>query len=398
MKVVLITRFFPSNIEPYHLMFIYEQGRELAKKNEVIVINPIERYPSLAKYKNLSHKRSVIPRHRRLNGIHVYSPDLWYLPKLQSRYAHWNLALTVTLSIMRRARDSDLIHVHNAIPDAFAGTVAGRILRKPVVVTCHGSDINIWASPECPRSRSLVIKGLTNADRVIAVSTALKQKIKELGIREDKIRVIGNGYNPAIFFPRDPLECRKKLGIPLDKMIYVSVGMLKPVKGFASLIDAYGKLKRSGIDFAAYIIGEGEDRVKLEAQIKMNRLDNAVFLAGAFPHEQIPYWMSAADYIVVSSVNEGWPCVVVESIACGTPVLATPVGGIPEIITPECGFLSAGIESDALADMILKSISLEYLRSRIVRFAKHFTWETIVEQISDVYEEVLAENRRLSKT
>jgi glycosyltransferase involved in cell wall biosynthesis len=237
----------------------------------------------------------------------------------------------------------------------------------------------------------LVIKGLRSAERVIAVSTAMKQKIKGLGICEDKIRVIGNGHNPDMFFPMDRIECRRKLGLPPEKIVYLSVGALKPVKGFSVLISAYAKLKRLGLDFVAYIVGEGEDREKLDAQIKANDLGNTVFLPGLSPHELIPQWMNAADYTVVSSVNEGLPCAVVESIACGVPVLATPVGGIPEIITPDCGFLCDGTTCDALVDMIKKVRSLKYFRTRIVACARQYSWKAVATQINEVYKEVLVE-------
>jgi teichuronic acid biosynthesis glycosyltransferase TuaC len=388
-KVVLITRMFPNEIEPYSGMFVYEQAYELAKRTELTVINPVDRYPSLHRYRDLNRKREAIPRYRKFDGFRVYSPDYWYLPKLQAKYPHWNLVLTVTLAIMREARESELIHVHNAMPDAFAGAVAGRILRKPVVVTCHGSDINIWTSRDRPRSRSLVTRGLMSARCVIAVSNALKQKIKTLGIGEDKIRVIGNGYDPDIFFPMDRLECRRKLGLPLDKIIYLSVGALKPIKGFSTLITAYGELKSSGLDFFGFIIGEGEDRENLEAQIKANALENTVFLQGSLPHELIPQWMNAADYLVVSSVNEGLPCAIVESLACGVPVLATPVGGIPEIITPECGLLGAGTTSDALVDMIIKGSGQRYLRMEVAVCSKKHTWQSVAVQVMQVYREVL---------
>ncbi len=388
MKIALVTRMFPSDYEPYSGTFVYEQAREIAKRVNLIVINPVVRYPSLPRYNGLNHKRKEIPKYQRLDGFYVYSPNYWYLPKVQNKYAHWNLALTFSLAIWHKARDAQLIHVHNAMPDAFAGLIAGRILRKPMVVTCHGSDINTWAVPELPSSRRLIISGLMHAQRVIAVSNALGQKIKELGIEKEKIRIISNGFNPDLFFPMNQHDCRKALGLPLDKRIYLSVGALRPVKGFNCLISAYGQLKRSGLDFVAYIIGEGKEREKLENQIKKEGLEGTVFLAGTFAHKEIPTWMNAADYVVVSSKNEGWPCNVVESIACGTPVLATPVGGIPKIITHASGYLGSGTSRKDLIDMITKGSNRTYSRTEVIACAQTHTWQSEVTQLMQVYKEL----------
>jgi glycosyltransferase involved in cell wall biosynthesis len=388
-KVVLITRMFPNEIEPYSGMFVYEQAYELAKRTELTVINPVDRYPSLRRYRDLNRKREAIPRYRRFEGFRVYSPDYWYLPKLQAKYAHWNLALTVASAIMREARESQLIHIHNAMPDAFAGAVAGRILAKPVVVTCHGSDINIWASAEHPRSRSLITRGLMSARCVIAVSNALKEKIKKLGISEHKIRVIGNGHDPDMFFPMDRTECRRKSGLPLDKMVYLSVGALKPVKGFSALISAYGQLKRLGLDFVAYIVGEGEERDHLASQIRHLGLEETVSLQGALPRKDVAEWMNAADFLVVSSVSEGMPCAVIESLACGTPVLSTPVGGIPEILNPSVGLIGEGLTETALVDVIRRGIHSRFTNGKIAEYARQFKWEYVANQVSQLYEDVV---------
>src|SRR5262249_54389486 len=152
-------------------------------------------------------------------------------------------------------------------------------------------------------------------------------------IAEEKIRVIGNGADINRFYPTDREEARKRLRLPISGRLVVSVGSLTEHKGHSGLIAAFGKLLRRWPDLRLAIVGQGPLRSRLERQIAEEHLEDRVLLPGACLNEELSSWYNAADISCLPSSREGWPNVLLESLACGTPVVATRIGGVPEVIT-----------------------------------------------------------------
>jgi glycosyltransferase involved in cell wall biosynthesis len=202
--------------------------------------------------------------------------------------------------------------------------------KLPLVVKAHGSDILTLLS-RGSRRYELASDVLKQADGIITVSRDLADRVAELGASADRVRVIYNGVNTSLFCPGDMLEARVRLGIDLKSLTVLFIGNLVHVKGLDILLDACGLLRNEGVEFTMYFIGQGEMRAALERQAAALGLANRIRMVGVKPHRELPDWFRAADIFVLPSRSEGVPNVLLEASACGTPYVASRVGGIPEI-------------------------------------------------------------------
>jgi glycosyltransferase involved in cell wall biosynthesis len=224
------------------------------------------------------------------------------------------------------------------------------------------------------------------------VCQALKKAMMRLEVPEDKIVVVPNGVDHKKFHPIPKQTARRKLGLPLNHRILLSVGGLVPRKGFDVVIKA---LKIAIEDFGRndlflVIVGEGSQRTQLENLIELSGLEDRVLLVGTIPHEELYVWYSAADLFCLASSREGWPNVLLESLACGTPVVATEVWGIPEIIRREDIGLLSEREPAIMASRIREAIQKDWDGEAIRRYAATFTWSATAARVHEVFNLVLS--------
>jgi glycosyltransferase involved in cell wall biosynthesis len=222
---------------------------------------------------------------------------------------------------------------------------------------------------------------LLHAAGVIAVSADLKNKMIALGIPETRIRVISNGVDTELFQPRNARSARKQLGLPEEGSIAVSVGSLIESKGHHLLIAAVDERPRSFPQPRLYILGEGIYRSALEQLVRVKKMQDRVSFPGNRPNQEISLWFSAADVSCLLSSREGWPNVVSEALACGTPVLATRTGGIPEIITsPELGiFVERDV--DSIAAGLEQALTKPWNRAEIARHSRGRSWDVVAAEV-----------------
>ena len=203
------------------------------------------------------------------------------------------------------------------------------------------------------------------------------------------MRLIPNGYNENLFKPISMHKARTKLNLPLNKKIILCVGNLVSVKGHSYLIDAMQIVTRKRDDVILIIVGSGFLMKKLQKKAMELGLNGKILFIGEKKHEEIPIWMNACDVLVLPSLNEGFPTVIPEAMACGKPVIATYVGGVPEAISSsELGTLVAPKDPEALSQAILEGLSHDWLHEKILVEAKRYSWSNIVKQIIAVYESV----------
>src|SRR5262249_40651191 len=210
-----------------------------------------------------------------------------------------------------------------------------------------------------------------------AVCQALKDAMVQLDIPGEKITVIPNGVDTRKFFPYPKEQARSTLGLPYDKRIILSVGGLIPRKGFDLLVKALKMLSTQlhQHDLYLVIVGEGESRPELEQLIAELDLDAQVRLVGSVSHQELYLWYSAADLFCLASSREGWPNVVLEALASGTPVVATDVWGVPEIICSDrLGILTKRDERE-LAAGIAAALKKSWQSDARVQYAKDQTWD-----------------------
>jgi teichuronic acid biosynthesis glycosyltransferase TuaC len=275
----------------------------------------------------------------------------------------------------------DCIDAHYVYPDGFAAVRLGKTLGIPVIVSARGTDISLF--PSFRLIRPMIQWTLRNATGVIGVCEALKQSMLGLGASVENTRAIGNGVDVQRFLPMERREARTKLGIPLDAEVVVAVGNLVPVKGYQFLIPAIARLAIQDPKIMLYIVGEGYFRAKLEALAQQEKVQDRAIFVGRKPNEDLRYWYSAADLSCLASSREGWANVLLESLACGTPVVATRVWGAPEVITsPELGVL-VDQSVDSIAAGLDLALHKRWDREVLARYAASRTWDVVAGEVEN---------------
>jgi glycosyltransferase involved in cell wall biosynthesis len=387
LRVLSFTSLYPNNVNPLQGIFIHQRVTHLARRpgTSVEVIAPVPYFPSwlpITRWRRFGQ----VCREEEIDGARVHHPR-YPLASGISMPLHGWLEFLGCLGLARRLHKQakfDCIDAHFVYPDGFAAVLLGKFLGLPVIVSARGTDINVY--PALRLIRPMLRWTLTNAAGVIAVSGDLKKRIIDLGISETKIQVIPNGVDVQRFQPQNMSEARRRLGLAEAGPMIVSVGSLIESKGHHLLIAAVAELVPRFPELRLHIIGEGVYRGGLERLIHEKRLQDRVFLMGNRPNEELATWFSAADLSCLMSSREGWPNVISESLACGTPVLATRVGGIPElIVSPDLGsMVERGIAS--IAKRLEESLSKNWDRQEISKKASSRSWDTVAEEVAKCLE------------
>lgn len=271
-------------------------------------------------------------------------------------------------------KDFDLIHAHYAVPQGFLGLLLKYTRRRPLVITVHGSDMTMLSKN--PVLKPILGFVLKNADHIIAVSTFLKGEVERLGVPEGKVEVIYGGVTTPE---------REEAFDPVGRVI-LFVGSLVPQKGVDVLIESFKEIKIK--DTSLVIVGDGPERKRLEALAV--GIKDIQFLGR---QEDLKGVLAKSDVLVLPSRGEGFGLVLLEAMALGTPVVATNVGGIPEIV--EDGVSGILVERDnpkQLADAVVKVLEDGEMRKTIIENgrekAKKFTWEKMGSEVDRVYESI----------
>jgi glycosyltransferase involved in cell wall biosynthesis len=324
-----------------------------------------------------------------MQGIEVLHPRFIMIPKVSMPFHGFALFLSSikTIKKIHSTYSFDLIDGHYIYPDGFAAVLLGRFFHKPVVLSARGSDINQFT--KFRSIKPLIKYALRNCNHIISVCDALKQEIVELGVNGHKVTVIQNGVSLDKFYSVDKNDARKKLSIPNHSKIILSVGSLIPRKGFDLLIEAMPKLIRQVDDICLYIIGEGPLRRYLQQKITDLKLEPYIKFVGEIPNHELRIWYSAADVFCLASSREGWPNVIMESLACGTPVVATNVWGTPEILTSP----NVGILVERRPESILKglrnALNKEWDREKIHNHVAGRTWNAVAQEVEAIFRPLL---------
>lgn len=405
-RTLLFSTLYPSGARPGHGIFVETRLRELLGSGEVEtrVVAPVpwfcSTHPRFGDYARLAATPPCETRH----GIDVRHPRYFLPPRVGMQIAPFALAAGALPAIRRLQRegfDFDLIDAHYYYPDGVAAALLARHLGKPFVVTARGSDINLIARHAVPRRLMRWAAGRAAAS--ICVSSALRDALAGIGAERAKLRVLRNGVDLARFAPLPPASARAELGWPAAPTL-LSVGNLVENKGHHLAIELLalpaGEGGEGGVgsDTRLVIVGDGPERAALAALAQRLGVAARVVFAGPVAQARLPAYYSAADVLILASSREGWPNVLLEAMACGTPVLATAVGGVPEAVAaPVAGRLvpvspapSAAAFAAALADLRRAGID----RAAVRRYAEGFGWaETTQGQIA-LFAEVLGERRR----
>ena len=386
MRILTFTSLFPNAARRDLGVFIWQRVAHIARLegNAVRVIAPVPFLPRWFRAKRWQIYRQI-PHEEEMGGISVSHPRYPFLPGILMPLHGLLMFLGSLIPARRLQREFDFVCIdaHYVYPDGFAAVLLGKALNVPVIVSARGTDINLF--PSFPLIRPMICWTLQHADGLIAVSSALKDRMAQLGTSPEKIRVIPNGVDVERFFPVDRHDARYQLGLEPNNPTIVCVAALTAGKRHEMLIQALSRVVKLIPEVRAYIVGEGPLRAKLQTQIEEHGMNHQVFLAGGKPNADLRLWFSAADVSCLASSREGWPNVVMESIACGTPVVATRVGGIPEIlVSPAIGIL-VDEDEQSLAAGIRAVLERTWDRETLVHRARLRTWETVAKEVLEYF-------------
>ncbi len=256
---------------------------------------------------------------------------------------------------LRAAWRPDGVIAFWAHPDGEAAVRAARVMEVPSAVIVGGSDVLLLAKDAS--RRRCVRSVLSRADAVVTVSCDLRDHVIELGILGEKVHVWARGIDTSLFASGDRLEARRRLGIPVSRPSLVWVGRMVPVKGLDVLLESCALLRDRGVDYHLYLVGDGPLRRQLMARTEAHCLSAHITFVGPKLHEELPDWYRAADLTLLPSRSEGLPNVLRESLACGTPFVASDVGGIHQIADPDSSLLVPSEDPLSLAHAIAQALT-----------------------------------------
>ena len=406
MRILIVSHLYPSAVDDTAGTFVHQQVRALRERgHDVRVISPVGWAPPLVP-RYAAHR--AVPRCTRVEDVPVLHPRMVVLPgaRLGTGVVHTTLR-AIQGHVRRTYRDwpFDLIHAHMLVPDGWAAASAGHAIGVPVVATAHGSA-DVLATPNRSDAwRRTVIEAITEIDQIIAVSHAVADGVGALARPRHGVQIIPNGADPARFADRHRTADRQRLGLPDDRPIALFVGHLTELKGIANLIEAVAANAARGITPPLVaIVGEGPLRGPLEARVAELGLADTVRFAGKVPHEDVGTWMGACDVLVLPSLSEGLPTVICEAMLVGRAVVATAVGGTPELVIPGVtGQLVPPSDVPALADALVDVLGTPGRATAMgdaaaMRAAETLTWAAVAARIEGVYREVLVRQHDIAST
>ncbi len=392
MKVGMLTTGFPRFEGDLFGNFVKELARALVRLDEqVLVVAPHEHGVSQGEQVDgmeiRRFKYAWPSRWQRVaygGGIPTNLRCSW-LSRLQVPL----FLLGFWLAARRAANQCNLLHCHWTISGLIASwATRGRSL--PLVLSVRGSDIHLLGKGMLQGVNRRIYKRM---DCIVAVSEDIARQLAQAGVEADKIRVVYNGVDSR-FKPTDQAEMRRQLAVPQDCFLALFVGLLVPVKGLDVLLQALGQIDDERLHCA--VVGDGPLKEELEVEVLRRKMEERVHFCGRRPTAEIPNWINAADVLVLPSRSEGRPNVVLEAQACGVPVIATRVGGTPELVCDgENGLLIDSGDAGALAQRLLLLMRDGEYRRQLGRHARenivsgNFSWEHSAHTMRMIYQEVL---------
>ena len=387
MKLLTFSTLFPNTEQPYHGIFVETRLRYLlaSGKAESRVVAPVPwfplKHPRFGSYARFARVPASEVRH----GIDVRHPRFASVPKVGMEMAPWLMAQGVKSAIGRlldEGYDVDVIDAHYFYPDGVAAVMLGKYFNKPVVITARGTDINLI--PQFRLARQQILWAASKADAIITVCNALKDEMVQLGVAAGAITALRNGVDLQRFVPGDRDAARAALG--LTHFTLLSVGVLEARKCHDLVIKALMLLP----DVHLMIAGAGPQRRALEELAMHLGLAARVTFLGAVAQTALSGYYNAADAMVLASSREGWANVLLESMACGTPVVASNVWGTPEVVTsPDAGVLMNERSPQGLAEALnrLRANYPEHAATR--RYAELYSWDDTTAGQLDLFARVV---------
>lgn len=387
MRIAVITHYFPLPGDRFAGNSSYQTLRILAERHDVHVFVPQAAYPEALKRMVAKKKKPSSATEWRVPDMNVTYVPYKAVPVVSRALNGYSASRTLLPKV--KAFQPDLILNYVVYPNGHSAVRVGRALGVPVVLTAIGSDLNRIADAAC---KFLIKRTLRRAQYVTAVSHDLASTAKRLGANPDKTRAILNGCNTEIFHPQDRQRARAALGFSAETEIALYVGRLDVRKGLLQLVEAAARLRAVRPNLKTFIMGYGPDEPQVREAIQNFGVSDCVSIVSPQSAERVSLWMAASNLVTLPSYNEGCPNVVVEALAAGRPVVATRVGGIPELMDRRSGRLVpvrdvAGL-AQGLSETLDQNWSAEEISARHAR-----SWSDVADDLEGLLLQVLAEKQ-----
>lgn len=392
MRVLALTTLFPNSQRPLLSPYNRQQFAALSQLCDLEVLAAIPWFPGARLFSRwtVSGKQHVVPPLEEIDGMQVRHPRNLYIPRAVA-LAPLLFAGSLLPTVMRYRGKVNVLLSAWAYPDGCASVALAQALGVPCVVKLHGSDVNVLSEQPAPRAYMRAL--LPRAARIVAVSRALGQRVVDLGVDPGRVAVIYNGIDHRLFHLRDRAAARAALDLPADGRIILYVGNLLEPKGVLDLAAAFEKLCARGTDARLVMIGDGAARPACEEVAR--RIGARMQLVGSRPIEEVGQWMAACDVLTLPSWNEGTPNVLLEAFACGRRVVATDVGGIPDLLDDEfLGEMVPVRAPDALADALGRAVARDYDPAEVAARGARGDWPASAARLFEVLQAAIADGAR----
>ncbi len=390
LRLLTFTTLFPNAAQPNHGVFVENRLRHLVGSGKAtsVVLAPVPWFPWTSPHFGRWARYAGIPRTEERHGLTIHHPRFPAPPRLGMLTAPscvYYAARRTLRQLMAAGQRFDAIDAHYLYPDGVAAIRLGKEFGLPVIITARGSDTSQLPNYRLPRRA--IQRALHEADALIAVSAGLKEGLVALGAPAEKVTVLRNGVDLDMFRPPASREAlRAELGLDAGPVL-LSVGHLIERKGHHLVIEALPMLP----DCRLLIVGEGVERETLQALVHQLGVADRVRWEGAQPHARLPRYYGAADILVLASSREGWANVLLEAMACGTPVITTPAWGSREAVSrPEAGLVVDEATPTALATAIRRLLASPPRREATRAYAETFSWDDTTAGQLALFEKVLS--------
>lgn len=383
LRVFSLSTLYPNDHTPNFGVFVERQMQAVMRRGDVdlTMVNPIGLPPfPLSVHSRYASLRQVAPAEQR-SGVPVLRPRFLLIPGIGGRFN----AGAVVRAVLPLARKLHAEHKFNLVdaqffhPDGAAAIRIGAALGLPVSIKARGADIHHWGKARGTAPQ--VLDAGLRANGLLAVAGGIADDMAALGIPRDKIVIHRTGLDREVFKPHDKVEARKRLGLPPDSPLLACVGALIPRKGQVHAIEALAELP--GVELL--LAGTGADEAMLRGRATALGLSERVHFLGAVPHAELPWLLSAADLFVLPTASEGLANAWVEALACGTPVVTTPIPGARELLTDPAMGRMAERNGPAFAAAIRDLLANPPARNDVLRGSAPFSWEANAAALVDYW-------------
>jgi len=373
LRILSLSTLYPHAMAPNFGVFVERQMQAVAARGDVdlVMVSPLGLPPfPLSLHSRYRHLRGLDLAEQR-GGVSLLRPRFTVLPGTGGRFnARLEAAAVLPLARKLHAQQPfDLVDAQFFYPDGPAALTIAKALSLPCSIKARGADVHFWGS--APGTARQVRAAAIGASGLLAVSGGLADDLVALGADRGKITVHRTGLDRSVFRPLNRGECRAKLSLPADRPILACVGALIERKGQRFAIEALAQIPNAILVLA----GAGPDDAKLRELAASLGLSDRVLLLGAVPHGDLPIVLSAADLFVLPTASEGLANAWVEALACGTPVVTTPIPGAQELLTEPAYGQMVARDPAAIAAAVKELLAAPPPREAVLAGAENFSWD-----------------------